>query len=72
MSTVPANPVNFVDPDGERWINKNGQVVYNQNGISSHASYEEIQLADEMNKTRTGRAQLKKLIDSNFDVGGLV
>ncbi len=22
------NPVNFVDPDGKRWVNKNGQVVY--------------------------------------------
>jgi RHS repeat-associated protein len=62
------NPVNFVDPDGRRWINSLGQVVYDKNGISSYASPQEKLLIETMAKTRTGQEQLKKIANESFDV----
>jgi hypothetical protein len=57
-----------VDPDGRRWINSLGQVVYDKNGISSYASPQEKLLIETMAKTRTGQEQLKKIANESFDV----
>ena len=60
--------MNFVDPDGERWINSQGQTVYDKRGVSAYASHDERALISAMLKTRTGRMQLNKIANSNFDI----
>ena len=62
------NPVNFIDPDGERWINSQGQIIYDKRGVSAYASQDERALISTMLKTRTGRKQLNKIANLNFDV----
>ena len=60
--------MNFVDPDGNRWVNSKGQVIYDSNGLTAHATREEADLANTMQKTSTGRKQLKKIAEAPFDV----
>ena len=62
------NPVNFVDPDGRRWVNSFGQVIYDENGLSANASMEEIELVKAMLQTRTGTKQLDKIASSPIDI----
>ncbi len=62
------NPVNFVDPDGKKWVNSAGKVIYDNNGVSLNASNEEIELINTMMSTRTGRMQLRKIADAPFNI----
>ena len=60
--------MNYVDPDGNRWVNSKGQVVYDSNGLTAYATSEEVELVNTMQKTRTGSKQLKKIAEAPFDV----
>ena len=40
------NPVDFVDPEGKRWVNKYGKEVWNINGPTQYASQQEKILAN--------------------------
>ena len=62
------NPVKYIDPDGKRWVNYLGQVIYDKNGFSAQASMEEIELVKAMLKTRTGTKQLDKITQSPADI----
>ena len=62
------NPVKYIDPDGKRWVNYLGQVVYDKNGFSPQASMEEIELVKAMLKTRTGTKQLDKITQSPAEI----
>ena len=60
--------MNFVDPDGRRWVNSLGQVIYDKNGLSAYASMEEVKLVKAMLQTRTGTKQLDKIACSPVDI----
>ena len=62
------NPVNFVDPDGRRWVDKDGFVVWGTKGPTSFATDAQKDLGFTMRKSQTGIIQLQKLIDAPFDV----
>ena len=62
------NPVNLVDLDGRRWVNKQGQIVCDINGPTVHATSEEVEWIKAMNSIPTGRKQLGILVDAPFDV----
>ena len=62
------NPVNLVDPDGRRWVNRQGQIVCDINGPTVHETSEEVEWIKAMNSIPTGRKQLGKLVDAPFDV----
>ena len=62
------SPISFVDLDGRRWINKNGQLILDNNGVTKHASKVELELINEMNRTRVGRKQLQKLASLPYNV----
>ena len=62
------NPVNFVDPDGRRWVNKQKQIVCDANGPTVYATPEEVELIKAMKSIRTGRQQLQKLVEAPFDI----
>ena len=60
--------MNFVDPDGRRWVNSLRQVIYDKNGLSAYASMEEVELVKAMLKTRTGAKQLDKIANIPVDI----
>ena len=64
--------MNFVDPDGRRWVNKQKQIVCDANGPTVYATPEEVELIKAMNSIRTGRQQLQKLVEAPFDVGVVI
>ena len=62
------NPVNLVDLDGRRWVDRFGNVVYDSNGPTSYATSEQVELIMTMRSVPTGFQQLQKLADAPFDV----
>ena len=68
MSKEKPLGLNFVDPDGERWVDKYGFVVWGAKGPTSFATDIQKELGITMRKSKTGKEQLQKLIDAPFDV----
>ena len=62
------NPVNFVDPDGERWVDRNGQPIWDNGNWTEYASEEQMKVANVMRSTLTGAWQFAKLVRSKYDI----
>ena len=62
------NPVNFVDPDGERWVDRNGHLVWDNGDWTEYASDLHKEVGNTLLRTITGRLQFYKLVDSKNNV----
>ncbi len=60
--------LNFVDVDGMRWVDQYGFVVWGTKGPTSFATEMQKELGRTMRQSRTGTAQLQKLVSAPFDV----
>ncbi len=63
---VANNPIRNIDPDGNIWIDINGNEVYNQNGFTKYATPDHIRLARALMNTPTGIQQLNKMVNSKY------
>ncbi len=61
------NPVDFVDPDGKRWVNKYGKEVWNINGPTQYASQQEKILANTLTEHTTDEAVKLNVEKSTID-----
>ena len=62
------NPVRYVDVDGKRWVNSQGQIVCDAKGPTTYATKEQTELIGAMLSIMTGQEQLKKIVEAPFDV----
>lgn len=62
------NPVVRIDADGRIWVDKNGQYIYKNGRYTKAATYIDQMLGDELNRTKTGKEQFKKLIESPLPI----
>jgi hypothetical protein len=62
---VGNNPIKRIDPDGNTWIDSNGNVVYKNGQYTEHATVDHRKFGDALMLTETGSKQLSKMVNSD-------
>ena len=62
------NPVARIDVDGRAWVNKKGYYIYKDGRYTKAATFVDRMLGNELNRTKTGREQFRKLIESPLPI----
>jgi RHS repeat-associated protein len=71
---VGNNPIRRIDPNGEEWVDGNGNLIYDpkandgQGGYTEHASRNDKRLGNSLQGTKTGQEQFSKLVNSEAKV----
>jgi RHS repeat-associated protein len=60
------NPVSGVDPDGRKWINTNGDLIWDNGTFTNNATRSDRYLYDAMMLTPTGQKQFDYMVNSKY------
>ena len=63
------NPIKFIDSDGRKIIDVQGNTIYNKNeGWTNNASPDAVRIGNAMMQTRTGTTQFNKMVDADHSI----
>jgi uncharacterized protein RhaS with RHS repeats len=66
---VANNPIRFIDPDGRKIVDANGNIIFTQqNGWSKNAPSDAVRIGNAMMGTRTGREQFNKMVNAEYGI----
>jgi RHS repeat-associated protein len=60
---VGNNPISRIDPDGKKWVDVNGNVVWSNGQYTQYATADHRRIGDNLRRTGTGWEQFEKLVN---------